>query len=222
MANSDDRRERKASNGDKVSGADDDDISASDFPILARTDFSDVTFLLEIHHPAMARAARPGQFVIFITHDHGERIPLTIADFDRRAGTVTLVVQAVGKSTRQMQRDLSGGDGAPRHGRPHGGAEPGRRGPKVVCVGGGLGRGAGLPQARAFKEAGAYVIGVVGFRNQGLIFWEDKFRHCLRRVRSSAPTTARPGIKGLVTGGIEAGHRRTRTSTRSSPSARPS
>ena len=87
MAGRDDRRERESRARDRVSGADVDGIAASGFPILARTDFSDLTFLLEIHHPAMARAARPGQFVIFITHDHGERIPLTIADFDRAKGT---------------------------------------------------------------------------------------------------------------------------------------
>ena len=74
------------------------------FEIVTREDFSDVTFLLEIDHPLMAKAARPGQFVIAILHDHGERIPLTIADFDRERGTVTLVIQAVGKSTLEMQQ----------------------------------------------------------------------------------------------------------------------
>ena len=73
------------------------------FKILAREDFSDVTYSLVIHHPLMAKAARPGQFVIVMSHESGERIPLTIADFDRAAGTVTLVVQAVGKSTKEMQ-----------------------------------------------------------------------------------------------------------------------
>jgi len=77
--------------------------------IVAREDFSDVTYLLEISHPMMARAAKPGQFVIVIPHEHGERIPLTIADFDRAAGTITLVIQAVGKTTKEMQQDLNVG-----------------------------------------------------------------------------------------------------------------
>ena len=76
----------------------------TDFEIVNREDFSEVTYMLEIAHPAMAKAARPGQFVIVMEHAHGERIPLTIADFDRKRGTITLVIQAVGKTTREMQQ----------------------------------------------------------------------------------------------------------------------
>src|SRR5208282_4243101 len=79
-------------------------VPAAGFKILAREDFSDVTYSLVIHHPLMAKAAQPGQFVIVMSHESGERIPLTIADFDRKKGTVTLVVQAVGKSTKEMQQ----------------------------------------------------------------------------------------------------------------------
>ena len=75
----------------------------ANFEIVAREDFSDVTYLLEIHHPLMAKAAKPGQFVIVMLHEHGERIPLTIADYDVNKGTITLVIQAVGKTTREMQ-----------------------------------------------------------------------------------------------------------------------
>ena len=114
-------------------------VSGAGFPIVDREDFSDTTYRLEIDHPVMARAARPGQFVIIVTHDHGERIPLTIADYDRDKGTVTLVVQAVGKSTREMQQrcrpgaalySMVGPMGQPSH---FGAAK------KVICVGGGLG-----------------------------------------------------------------------------------
>ncbi|MGE5665373.1 MAG: sulfide/dihydroorotate dehydrogenase-like FAD/NAD-binding protein, partial [Betaproteobacteria bacterium] len=77
--------------------------SGAGFRIVTREDYSDVTFMLEVEHPQMARAARPGQFVIVMEHEHGERIPLTIADFDRTRGTITLVIQAVGKTTREMQ-----------------------------------------------------------------------------------------------------------------------
>lgn len=174
----------------------------SRFEIVAREDFSDVTYLLEFHHPLMAKAARPGQFVIVMSHEHGERIPLTIADFDRKKGTITLVIQAVGKTTREMQQTCRVGTklygvvgpmGAPSH---TGGAK------KVVCVGGGLGVAPIYPQARAFKEAGAYVIGIVGFRTRELVFWEDKFRACCDEFIVCTDDGS-AGIKGLITDGIK-------------------
>ncbi|MBL6959083.1 MAG: sulfide/dihydroorotate dehydrogenase-like FAD/NAD-binding protein [Rhodospirillales bacterium] len=172
------------------------------FEVVTREDFSDVTFLIEFYHPMMARAARPGQFVIAISHEKGERIPLTIADFDAAKGTVTLVIQAVGKSTREMQQicrtgtqlfSVAGPLGAPSH---IGDAK------KVVCVGGGLGVAPVYPQARAFKESGAYVIGVVGFRSKELVFWENKFKQvCDEFIICTDDGTA--GIKGLVIDGIK-------------------
>ena len=174
----------------------------SDFEIVTRTDFSDVTYLLEFKHPQMAKAAKPGQFVIVMEHEHGERIPLTIADFDRDKGTITLVIQAVGKTTKEMQQNCRVGTrlhavvgpmGIPSH---IGAAK------KVVCVGGGLGVAPIYPQARAYKESGAYVIGVVGFRNKELMFWEDKFRACCDELIVCTDDGS-AGIKGLVTAGIE-------------------
>ncbi len=179
-----------------------DSVAASDFPILERMDFSDSTFLLEILHPAMARAAKPGQFVIVISGDRGERIPLTIADFDRDRGSVTLVVQAVGKSTREMQARCQKGGTIFGMVGPMGIPSQVSGARKVVCVGGGLGVAPIFPQARAFKQAGAYVIGVVGFRNRDLIFWEDRFRAiCDEFVICTDDGSA--GLKGLVTQGIE-------------------
>ena len=118
----------------------------------------------------MARAARPGQFVIVMSHEHGERIPLTIADFDRVAGTITLVVQAVGKTTREMQQTCHSGTRLHAMVGPMGIPTHIGTAKKVVCVGGGLGVAPIYPQARAFKEGGAYVIGILGFRNKGLVF----------------------------------------------------
>jgi len=174
----------------------------SGFPILTREDFSDTTFLLEIHHPAMARAAKPGQFVIVMTHVQGERIPLTIADFDSDEGTLTLVIQAVGKTTREMQNTCQVGTELYGLVGPMG--EPSHIGDarKVVCVGGGLGIAPIYPQARGFKENGAYVIGVVGFRNRDLVFWEDKFRACCDELIICTDDGS-AGIKGLVTEGIK-------------------
>ena len=83
--------------------------SGDSFEIVAREDYSDVTYMLEIRHPQMAKAARAGQFVIVMEHPHGERIPLTLADFDPERGTITLVIQAVGKTTREMQQNCREG-----------------------------------------------------------------------------------------------------------------
>jgi len=174
----------------------------SDFEIVTRADFSDVTFLLEVRHPLMAKAAKPGQFVIVMEHEAGERIPLTIADFDRDKGTITLVIQAVGKTTKEMQQNcrvgthlfaLVGPMGIPSH---IGKAK------KVICVGGGLGVAPVYPQARAYKESGAYVIGVLGFRNKELMFWKDKFGAVCDELIICTDDGSE-GLKGLVTAGIE-------------------
>jgi NAD(P)H-flavin reductase len=173
----------------------------SGFEIVAREDFSDVTYLLEVHHPLLAKAAQPGQFVIVMSHPHGERIPLTIADFDRSKGTITLVIQAVGKTTREMQQQCRKGSSLYAIVGPMGIPSPIGHSKKVMCVGGGLGVAPIYPQARAFKEAGAYVIGVLGFRSRGLIFWEDKFRRCCDELIVCTDDGS-AGVKGLVTEGM--------------------
>ncbi len=171
------------------------------FEIVGRQDFSDVTYLLDIDHPMMARAAKPGQFVIVIPHEHGERIPLTIADFDSRTGTVTLVVQAVGKTTQEMQRACQVGTRLFGVSGPLGLPVEIGNAKKVVCVGGGLGVAPIFPLARAFKESGAYVIGVVGFRTRDLVFWDDRFQAtCDEFIICTDDGSA--GIEGRVTEGI--------------------
>jgi NAD(P)H-flavin reductase len=178
------------------------DESETPYEIVRRQDFSDVTYLLEIKHPEMAAAAHPGQFVIVMSHEEGERIPLTIADFDRQKGTITLVIQAIGKTTREMQRTLHEGDHLYAFVGPMGHPSETEGARKVVCVGGGLGVAPVYPQARAYHEAGAYVIGVIGFRNKDLVFWEDKFRAvCDEFIICSDDGSV--GIKGLVLEGIK-------------------
>ena len=184
--------------GDTLNGL---DLTGGKCEIVAREDFSDVTFLLEFRHPMMARAARPGQFVIVISHEDGERIPLTIADFDESKGTVTLVIQAVGKTTRQMQQTCQVGTSLYSVAGPMGVPSAIDGVKKVICVGGGLGVAPVYPQARAFKEGGAYVIGIVGFRSKELMFWEDKFRAVCDEFIVCTDDGSE-GIKGLVTDGI--------------------
>jgi glutamate synthase (NADPH) small chain len=145
------------------------------YTIVRREAFSDTTFLWEVLAPDVARAARPGHFVMVRLHDGSERIPLTVADYDRERGTVTMVIQALGKTTREMMTRYAQGDrfadfvgplGLPQHVGPVG---------HVVLVGGGLGVAPVYPQLRAFKEAGNRTTGIIGFRNKGLVFWEDRF-----------------------------------------------
>jgi NAD(P)H-flavin reductase len=171
------------------------------FEIVAREDFSDVTYLLEVRHPLMAKAARPGQFVIVMSHEHGERIPLTLADYDRDKGTITLVIQAVGKTTREMQQTCKVGTSLYGVAGPMGIPSNISKAKKVACVGGGLGVAPVFPHARAFKENGAYVIGIIGFRSRELMFWEDKFRAvCDQFIVCTDDGSA--GLKGNVTAGI--------------------
>ncbi len=172
------------------------------FEIVSREDFSDVTYLLEVHHPRMARAAQPGQFVMVMSHEHGERIPLTIADFDRERGTITLVIQAVGKTTREMQRMCQVGTRLHAFVGPMGVPSHINGAKKVACVGGGLGVAPVYPQARALKEGGAYVIGILGFRSKDLVFWEDKFRACCDEL-ILCTNDGSAGIKGLITDGVK-------------------
>src|SRR3974377_116788 len=176
---------------------------------LAREDFSDVTYSLVVPHPLMAQAAQPGQFVIVMSHESGERVPLTIADFDRKRGTVSLVVQAVGKSTKEMQQICKPGTYLYGLVGPMGVPSPITGKKKVVCVGGGLGVAPIYPQARGFKENGAYVISSRGFRNRDLVFWEDRFRACCDELILCTDDGS-VGMKGFVSDGIKvaiAGHK---------------
>ena len=173
----------------------------SQFEIVAREDFSDATFLLEVSHPLMAKAARPGQFVIVMSHEHGERIPLTIADYDREHGTITLVIQAVGKTTREMQRTCRVGTQLYGVVGPMGMPSQLAKAKKVLCVGGGLGVAPVYPQARGFKEQGAFVIAVLGFRTNSLVFWQDKFESCCDEVIVCTDDGS-AGVEGRVTEGM--------------------
>jgi NAD(P)H-flavin reductase len=177
-------------------------LSGEGYEVVRRDDLSELTYLLEVRHPELAKAARPGQFVIVMSRADGERIPLTIADLDREAGTITLVVQAVGKTTREMRRDLQTGGSLHAVVGPMGHPSQIGDAKKVVMVGGGLGVAPTYPIARAFKESGAYVIGVIGFRNKDLVFWEDRFRAVCDELTICSDDGS-VGIKGLVTLGIQ-------------------
>jgi len=145
------------------------------YRIVRKEVFSPVTYLWEVEAPDLARAAQPGHFLMVRMHERGERIPLTVADFDRAAGTVTVVIQAVGKSTREMMK-LEAGDSLLDFIGPLGEASHIQQRSKVILVGGGLGVAPIYPQLRAYKALGSTTLSIIGFRTQALIFWEEKFR----------------------------------------------
>jgi glutamate synthase (NADPH/NADH) small chain len=149
------------------------------YPIIRRESFSDTTFLWELLAPDVARAAQPGHFVMLRLHEGGERIPLTVADYDPERGTITMVIQALGKTTQEMRDHFKVGDQIPDFVGPLGMPQHVSQVGHVVLVGGGLGVAPVFPQLRAFKEAGNRTTGIIGFRNKDLVFWEEKFgRYC--------------------------------------------
>jgi len=145
------------------------------YQILHKETLSDVTKLMVIAAPAVARKARAGQFVIVRIDERGERIPLTVADYDREAGTITIIFQEVGKTTKQLGT-LEPGDELATFVGPLGHPTEIQNYGTVVCVGGGVGIAPLYPIARALKEAGNTVLSIIGARNKALLFWEDKMR----------------------------------------------
>jgi ferredoxin--NADP+ reductase len=145
------------------------------YEILAKEDLAPVTKLYEVRAPAVARKAQAGQFVIIRLHPEGERIPLTIADYDREQGTITLVVQEVGKTTMEMGT-LKVGDQLASFTGPLGLPSEIKNFGTVLCVGGGVGIAPIYPIARDLKAAGSTVLSIIGARNKDLLFWEDKMR----------------------------------------------
>lgn len=172
------------------------------YPIARREVFSENTFLWEVLAPDVAMAAQPGHFVMLRLNEGGERIPLTVADYDRERGTVTVVVQAMGKTTREMRDDYQQGDsfddfvgplGLPQHIDQIG---------HVVLVGGGLGIAPIFPQLRAFKQAGNRTTCIVGFRNKDLVFWADKLKeYCDELIVCTDDGSA--GRSGFVTAALK-------------------
>ncbi|MBL8316757.1 MAG: NADPH-dependent glutamate synthase [Burkholderiaceae bacterium] len=170
--------------------------------IVRREQFSPASFLWELDAPDIARAALPGHFVIVRLHEGGERIPLTVADFDRGRGTVTLVVQALGKTTREMRDRYAEGDAIADIAGPLGLPQHIERVGHVVLVGGGLGVAPVFPQLRAFKAAGNRTTTIVGFRSRELVFWEERLReHSDELVLCTDDGSA--GRAGFVTAALQ-------------------
>ncbi len=136
---------------------------------------SDINKLMVIEAPAVAKKAQAGQFIILRVDEHGERIPLTIADYDREAGTITIVFQEIGKTTMHLGT-LEPGDELATFVGPLGHPTEVENYGKVICIGGGTSIAIIFPIARALKEAGNHVISIIGARTENLLFWEERMR----------------------------------------------
>jgi ferredoxin--NADP+ reductase len=153
--------------------------------------------LFKLDAPAIAKKAQPGQFVMVRIDEKGERIPLTIADWNREEGSVTIVFMEVGATTHRLAT-LNAGDSIANFVGPLGVPTHIEKFGTVVCVAGGFAVAVIMPIARAMKEKGNRIISIMGFRSKNLVFWEDG----LRRVSDQLIMTTDDGTygrKGLVT-----------------------
>jgi ferredoxin--NADP+ reductase len=166
------------------------------FPIRSATKLGPDLTRLDIEAPDLARAALPGQFLILRIGEGGERIPLTIADRDAEAGTVSVIFLAVGKTTRQLSR-MKAGDALLDVVGPLGCHIVVEKVGTVVCVGGGVGVPALYPKARAMKQAGNRVVSIIGARSAELLVLADEMAAISDEVRITTDDGSR-GRQGFV------------------------
>ena len=172
------------------------------YKILEKKALNPTVTKMVVDAPLVARKAQPGQFIIFRATEDGERIPLTIADYDREKGTVTIIFQIVGAGTMELNAlnegdciaDFVGPLGTPSH-------LEGLK--KVAVVGGGVGCAIAYPTAKKLHELGAEVHSVVGFRSKDLVILEEEFEAVSNRVVKMSDDGSW-GEKGLVTNALEA------------------
>jgi len=158
-------------------------------------------FYYRLEAPLIAKKAKPGQFVIVRLHERGERIPLSLADIDPAAGTISLIVMAVGKTTTEMAI-LRSGDRILDLCGPLGNPTDIEQVGKVVLVGGGFGAAPLYPIARAFKEAGSEIVVVMGARSSDLLIYEKELGSVSDRVVIATDDGSK-GMKGIVTAALK-------------------
>ena len=171
------------------------------YKIVSKQVLNPTVTKMEIEAPLIAKKAQPGQFIILRTDENGERIPLTVADYDREKGTVTIIFQIVGATTNQLNsfnegyyiHDFVGPLGKPTE-------TEGLK--KVAVVGGGVGCAIAFPIAKKLHEMGVEVHSVVGFRNKDLVILEDDFKNN-SDVFKLMTDDGSYGEKGLVTNALE-------------------
>ena len=172
------------------------------YKIVKKQPLNPTVTRMEIEAPLIAKKAKPGQFIILRVDENGERIPLTVAGYDREKGTVTIIFQIVGATTEKLNHlnegeclhDFVGPLGVPTH----------VDGLKKVCViGGGVGCAIALPIAEELHAMGAEVTSIIGFRNQNLVILEDEFKTCSDHFTLMTDDGSY-GEKGLVTDALKA------------------
>ena len=171
------------------------------YKILTKKILNPTVTLMEVDAPMIAKKAEPGQFIILRVDAEGERIPLTIADFDREKGTITIIFQIVGATTEKLNHleegefihDFVGPLGVPSH-------TEGLK--KVAVVGGGVGCAIAYPIAKKLHHLGAEVHSIVGFRNKDLVILEDEFKAASDVMKLMTDDSSH-GEKGLVTNALE-------------------
>ena len=171
------------------------------YKILTKKILNPTVTLMEVDAPMIAKKAEPGQFIILRVDAEGERIPLTIADFDREKGTITIIFQIVGATTEKLNHleqgeyihDFVGPLGVPSH-------TEGLK--KVAVVGGGVGCAIAFPIAKKLHHLGAEVHSIVGFRNKDLVILDDEFK-AASDIMKLMTDDGSYGEKGLVTNALE-------------------
>ncbi|MBQ7821546.1 MAG: sulfide/dihydroorotate dehydrogenase-like FAD/NAD-binding protein [Clostridia bacterium] len=171
------------------------------FRIVTKKSLNPTVTLMEIEAPAVAKKAQPGQFIILRVDDAGERIPLTVADYDRVRGTVTIIFQIVGATTEKLNR-LSEGDSLHDFVGPLGRPTETEGKKKVAVVGGGVGCAIAYPVAKKFFEQGTEVHSIIGFRSSDLVILEDEFRAASNKLVVMSDDGS-AGKKGLVTDALK-------------------
>ena len=171
------------------------------FKIIKKKELNPTVTLMEIDAPLIAKKAEPGQFIILRVDEAGERIPLTVADFDREKGTVTIIFQIVGATTAKLNR-LNEGDCLHDFVGPLGVASHVEGLKKVAVIGGGVGSAIAYPIAKKLHALGAQVHTIVGFRNKDLVILEEEFRAC-SDVMKIMTDDGSYGQKGLVTDALK-------------------
>lgn len=171
------------------------------YEILKKQRLNPTVTLMVISAPMVARKAEPGQFIILRTDEDGERIPLTVADYDRKEGTVTIIFQIVGATTMKLDA-LNEGDCLQDFVGPLGRATHTEGLKKVAVVGGGVGCAIAYPVAKKLHEEGCEVHSVIGFRTKELLILEDEFKAVSDKLLLMSDDGS-VGKKGLVTDALK-------------------
>lgn len=171
------------------------------YRIVKKQALNPTVTLMEIDAPLVARKAEPGQFIILRVDEKGERIPLTVADFDRERGTVTIIFQIVGATTEKLNH-LEEGDCLQDFVGPLGRPSETEGLKKVAVIGGGVGCAIAYPVAKKLHQQGAVVHSIVGFRNKDLVILEEQFQAVSDKLVIMTDDGSY-GEKGLVTNALE-------------------